>query len=69
MTLTCIKKLSFKTQKTDIRAQKIDESSLATYKIVITEFQISDKLDKAYFFQKTFLLIDTSIDIILGMLF
>ena len=40
MTFTYTLKLGFQVQKTDIRAKKIDKSSLATNKIVIAVFQI-----------------------------
>lgn len=63
------KKLGHQTQKTDINDQKIDRSRLATYKIVIAKFQVSNKLSKACFFQATFLLVNTSVDIILGIPF
>ena len=34
------------TQKTDVGAQKIDGSTLTTYKIVLTGFSVQDKLEK-----------------------
>lgn len=37
-------------QKTDIRVQKIDESILETYGMVIVGFQVQDKLEKPGFF-------------------
>ena len=37
--------------------------------IVLTSFQVEDKLGKARFFQETFLLADLSIEVVLGMLF
>ena len=50
MTLTYIKKLGLRTQKTDVRAQKIDGLSLDTFEMVITGFQVLDKQGKARFF-------------------
>lgn len=47
----------------------MDGSSLATYRMVITWFQVSNKLNRARVFQKTFLLADNSINIILGIPF
>lgn len=38
MTSTYTKKLDFQMQKTNVGAQKIDRSSLVTYKMVIAEF-------------------------------
>ena len=37
--------------------------------MVIASFQVQDKLGKARFFQKTFLVADTRMDIVLGMPF
>ena len=37
--------------------------------MVITRFSIQDKLGRARFFEKTFLLADTSMEVVLGMLF
>lgn len=39
------------------------------FRIVLASFQINDKLDKAYFFQKTFLLPLISINVIQEILF
>ena len=63
------KKLDLQIWKTDIGAQKIDGSSLNTFGIVIAGFQIQDKLERARFFQETFLVADTRMDIVLGMSF
>ena len=63
------KQLGFWTRKTDIGAQKIDGSLLATYGIVIAAFHIIDKLGRAWFFQETFLLADTTMEVVLAMLF
>lgn len=53
----------------DIQDQKIDGYSSATYKIVIVRFNVSNKLGKDYWFQVTFLLYNTNINIILGIFF
>ena len=58
-----------KVRVTDVGAQKIDGSSLATYGMVITVFQIVNKLDCSRFFYETFLLADIIIKVILGILF
>ena len=50
MTPAYAKQLGFQTQKTDIGAQKIDGSLLATYGMVIAAFQVIDKLGRARFF-------------------
>ncbi len=62
-------KLGLSIQKTDVGAQKIDGSSLETFDIVIAGFQVQDKLDQSRFFQETFLLADTSMEVVLGMSF
>lgn len=69
MTLAYVKKPGFWTQKTNVRAEKINRSSLATFKMVIAKFQVSDKLDKTCFFQKTFLFINSNVNIILEIFF
>ena len=54
---------------TDVDVQKIDKFLLDTYAIVITAFQVVDKLGCFRFFQKTFLLADISIKMVVGMPF
>ena len=54
---------------TNIGAQKIDRSSLATYGIVIAAFHVNDKLRRSRFFQETFLPTEISIEMVLGMPF
>ena len=69
MTLAHAAHLSLKVRVTNVGAQKIDGSSLATYNIVIVAFQVVDKLGRSRFFQKTFLLADISMEVVLGMPF
>ena len=69
MTPAYAKQLGLWTQKTDIGAQKIDGSLLATYGIVIAAFQVINKLGRARFFQETFLLADTTMEVVLEMPF
>ena len=69
MTPDYVAHLGFKLRVTDIGAQKIDESSLATYGMVIAAFQVVDKLGCSRFFQETFFTADISIEVVLGMLF
>ena len=54
---------------TDIGAQKIDRSMFSTYSIVLVNFQLKDKQGRLRFFQETFLVANTVIEVILGMLF
>ena len=48
---------------------KIDGSTLKTYGIAIIGFLIQNKSGKARFFEETFLLADTSIKVVLKILF
>ena len=64
-----IAQLGLKMRETNVSAQKIDEFSLKTYKIVITTFQVPEKLNYSCFFDQTFLLAKRSIEVILCMLF
>ena len=52
MNLAYIEKLGFKTQKTNIGAQKIDGSAFETFAMVIADFRVEDKVGRPRFFQK-----------------
>ena len=69
MTPGYILKLGLKVRSTDVRAQKIDGSTLETFGMVLASFQVEDTLGRAQFFQETFLLADLSIEVVLGMPF
>ena len=69
MTPAISAKLGLSIWPTGIGAQKIDGSALKTYGMVIAGFLIQDKTGKIQFFEKTFLLADTSIEVVLGMPF
>ena len=56
MTLAYAEQLSLQVRKTDVGAQKIHGSSLQTFEMVITGFQVENKLSRAQFFQELFLL-------------
>lgn len=62
-------KLTFWVRHTNVKAQKINGSILETFKIVFASLHIKNKLEKACFFQKTFLLADFSVDVVLGIFF
>ena len=64
MTLTFAAKLGLSIQTTDIDAKKIDGSALKTYGMVIAGFSIQDKTGKIRFFEETFLLADTSMEVV-----
>ena len=61
--------LGFKIRKTNVGAQKIDNTTWKIYGIVVSIFSMSDKDGKEKFFEKNFLLADVNLDIILKMLF
>ena len=69
MTLAYVKQLGLQTQKTNVGTQKINGSLLKTYGIVIIAFKVMDKFDNARFFQKTILLANTIIEVVVKMLF
>ena len=63
------KKLGLRIRQTNVGAQKIDGSHLNIFGIVTAGFSLQNKLGKVQFFQKTFLMTDTRIEVVLGMLF
>ena len=69
ITPTYISKLGFKVHFTDVEAQKIDDSNLKTFGMILASFQMVNKLEKAQFFQETFLLADINLKIVLSILF
>ena len=69
MTPTYAAKLGLVIRKTDVGAQKIDGSALETYGMVIAGFSVQDRLGKVRFFEETFLLANTSMEVVLGMPF
>lgn len=50
LTLGYALKLGLKAQQTNVRALKINGSTFVTFGIVLTSFQVEDKLGKAKFF-------------------
>lgn len=69
ITLVYIPSLSLKVWPINIRAQKIDSFTFETFRIILANFHVKNKLGRAYFFQKTFLLIAISINVILRVFF
>ena len=61
--------LGVKICPTSVKAPKIDNYSFKTFGIIIASFQVKDKLDRAWFFQETFLLANISMELVLGILF
>ena len=62
-------KLGLHIRKTNVGAQKIDSSTLMTFKMVIANFKVEDKSNKSRFFQETFLETDTKFEVILEIPF
>ena len=61
--------LSLKIRKINIGGQKIDNTTLETYGILVSTFFMSDKDNKERFFEKNFLLADVNLDIVFKILF
>lgn len=64
-----IEKLDFIPRSTNVSAQKIDSLPLKIYGMVTTGYLVYDKLDRPRFFEKTFLLVDISMEVVLEMSF
>lgn len=62
-------KLGFTSLISTITIQKINGLALKTNRIVLAKFLISNKLDRTWLFEKTFLLAYTSMEIILEIIF
>ena len=62
-------KLGLIIQKTNAETQKFDKSILRIFEIVVVRFLLYVKLEKIWFFQKTFLFTDINIKIVLKILF
>ena len=69
MTSTYATHLGLKVRVTNVGMQKIDRSSLIIYSMVIAALQVVNKLGLSQFFQKTFLLANINIEVVLGMPF
>lgn len=64
-----IAKLGFTPKIINVSTHKIDGSSLKLYSIVSARFLLQNSLGKVRFFEKTFLLADISIKVVLRILF
>lgn len=69
MTRSYTIKLGLKVWRTDVRAQKIDGFTLETFAMILANFQVENKLKKAWFFQETFLVSNISVEVVLKMPF
>ena len=69
LTLVYVLKLGLRVYRTIFRAQKIDDSTFKIIRMVLASFQIEDKLERAQFFQETFLLANINTQVVLSMPF
>lgn len=61
--------LGLKVQKTHVGAQKIDGTTLETYRIVVSTFFILDKDSRKSFFEESFILANIKSDVVFRILF
>ena len=61
--------LSLTIWRTNVRAQKIDSTTLETYGMVVSIFSVSNKDSRERFFEESFLLADVKPEIVLGIPF
>ena len=66
---TLARELELFIRLTDVGAQKIDGTMLDTFGIIVTAFLVMNKANRVRFFEKTFLVANVSLEIVLGMLF
>ena len=62
-------KLGLRTRKIDVGAQKIDGSHLDIFGMFIVDCSVKNKLGRVQYFQKTFLLANIDLEVVLEMLF
>lgn len=62
-------KLGLKVRCINIEIQKIDNFTFKMFGIFLSSFQIENKLEKAWIFQKTFLLANISIKVVSKIFF
>ena len=66
---TFAKQLGLPIRPIDVRAQKIDGTTLDTYGMVVAAFLVEDKANRVRFFEETFLVANVSPEVVLGMPF
>ena len=62
-------RLGLVVQTTNVGAQKIDGTTLETYRMMVVAFSVIDQADRVRFFEETFLVANVSPDVVLGMPF
>ena len=63
------KELGLPIRPTDVGAQKIDGTTLETYRMVVAAFLIEDKANQVRFFKETFLVANVTPKVVFGMPF
>ena len=63
------KKLGFFIRPTDVEVQKIDNTTLDIYKMIVVAFLMTDKANQVKFFEKIFLVANVSPKVVFGILF
>ena len=66
---TFAQELEFSIKSTDVRVQKIDGITLDNYRMVVAAFSVTDKANQVRFFEKTFLVANISLKVVLRILF
>ena len=66
---TFAKQLGPPIQTTDVRAQKIDSTTLDTHGMVVAAFLVKDKANWVRFFKETFLVANVSTEVVFGIPF
>ena len=69
MHLAYATKLGLRTRKIDVSVQKINGFHLNIFGMVIADCSVKDKLERVQSFQKTFLLANIDLEVVLTILF
>ena len=67
--LAFAKELGLPIRPIDVGAQKIDRTTLETYRMVVAAFSVQDKANQIRFFEETFLVANVSLEVVFGMPF
>lgn len=67
--LISAKELKLLIRPTDVEAQKIDNITLDINKMIVSVFLVIDKANQVEFFEKTFLVVNISSEVVFEMLF
>ena len=69
MHLAFAERLGLVVRTSNVGAQKIDVTTLETYRMVVAAFSVTDQADRVRFFEETFLVANVSPDEVFGMPF